>query len=238
MRGRIYSLVGWDFKSILISIMKCIPMILSAGLLVTSLVAQEATLIMETVSAGLPEGVKFPVKPMGYENGIKLGFFVEGKEFVEIKRNSLKAEGWKMGPFANVSKDGTQASFSISKKGDFVNKSSEVKVAGSIIIITGSDIDKKSAMVSTNSEIDIGPFKAQLKLNEGTKWGDNGIIIKGNLDSIKTIHAKVNGKMVKSNGWSGSNGMRVFIVKGLEDNTEVEIEYWKTKGEKVITFSK
>jgi len=49
-------------------------------------------------------------------------FFVTGENMISFDEKSLKADGWKLGSFPKVNDDGTQASFSIQKKGDFIGK--------------------------------------------------------------------------------------------------------------------
>ena len=96
--------------------MKALLLLSTIGSLTLAATAEDAKLVMVSAAGGLPEGVDFSAKPMNYKFGIKLGFFLEGKDFVRIDEKSLKAEGWTMESFPRVSKDGTQASFSIFKK--------------------------------------------------------------------------------------------------------------------------
>ena len=210
---------------------------LSAGLLVANLTAEEAKLVMVTSSAGLPEGVDFSAKPQGYDFGVKLSFFLEGENFIRVKKDSLKANGWELGHFVKISKDFSQASFNITKKGDFSKKLDSLKMNGKLTMVTGNKVEKKTAKASTAAEVDIGPFKAQINLDPKNQW-QNGVTISGNLDDIKSVHAKVNGQMVKNSGWSGSNKKRTFNFQSITDATEVQIEYWADTKEKVISFSK
>jgi len=218
--------------------MKVISTLLSLSLLGSSLLAEEAKLVKIDVSSGLPEGVDFRAKPNGYEYGIKLSYFVEGSNFIRIKENSLKLDGWKLGSFPGISEDGTQLSFSVTKKGNYINKVDSTTAEGTVTIVTGGKIEKKSLTATTKEEKEVGPFKVQLKIEkDANSWG-NGIIVKGPIDDIKNISAMVGGKDVKSNSSSSYNNEITYGIKNIEDNCEVTIEYYADTAEKVITFKK
>lgn len=201
------------------------------------LFANEAKLIMISAGAGLPEGVDFSAKPMGYEFGTKLTFFIEGKNLISFDKESVTADGWKLGSFPKVSKDGTQASFTITKKGNFMNKLDALKVAGSIALNSAEKTEKVTAAVTVKEEQNLGPYTVQLKIKAGAEWG-NGVTVKGKLENVKEVTVKQGDKVLKSSGWGGFNQQRTYNFKGIKDGAQVSIEYWGDTKKVTYKFSK
>lgn len=207
--------------------------------LVVPALAEEAKLVMISTASGIPEGADFSVKPMGYAYGIKLTFFLEDENLIAFDKESLEAEGgWKLGTWPKVSNDGDQASFTISKKGNFLKKLDKVKVNGSIKLISGIKSEKKSAKANTTSQVDIGDFKVKLKIKKGNRWG-NGVEVEGDCKIIKNISVtNESGKKLKKGSWSGFNKKKTYNFQGIEENATVDIEYWTETEVKTFTFKK
>jgi hypothetical protein len=197
--------------------------------------AQQAKLIMVSAGSGLPEGVDFSVKPMGYEFGAKLTFFIEGEGLIGFKEDSLKSDGWKMDPFAKASEDGTQGHFSISKKGNFLGKLDSLKVTGLVDAIIGKAPVEKEAKVSTSAETTVGPFKLKLQIKKDDGWG-NGVQITGPLDAIQKIIVKVDGKELESAGWGGFFNQRTYNFNGIKEGASVTVKYWSETKTVSYTF--
>lgn len=202
--------------------------------------ADEANLVMVSASSGIPEGTDFNVKPNNYNYGVTLSFFIEDENLIAFEKGSMEAEGgWKMGTWPKVSEDGTQASFSISKKGNHLKKLDKLKVTGTVKMLTGSKTAKDSKKANTSTAEKIGPYDVKLVIKPNNNWG-NGVEVKGELDNVKKINVtNPDGKKLEKQGWSGGfNDKKTYNFKGIKDGATVEIVYWTDTTTKTFSFSK
>lgn len=213
--------------------------LLICSLLVSALQAQEVKHIMTAVSGGLPEAADFSIKPMGYEYGVKLSFLITGNNLIMVDEDSLKTEesGWKLGAFTRVNPDGTLATFSVTKKGEYVGKEGEVRVKGSLTIVTGQNtktetftLNKKAAPVVVND--------MKVSLGEKNVFGGQGVKVNGDFSCIKSIVVKQDGKELDDSGTSWSGQKKTYQFSGIEDGAEVSLTYWTDIEEKTIEFEK
>lgn len=201
--------------------------------------ADEAKLIGVNAHSGLPEGADFSVQPMGYKFGATLHFFVSGENMISFNEDSLKADGWKLGSFPKVSNDGTQASFSITKKGDFIDKLDSIKAAGSVTIFTGTTTETQKHIFEKKGEkAKIGPFTVSIGGKSGGFFSGKGVHIKGKHSTIKKVVVMQDGKELDSNGSSWANDSKTIDFENIKPGAEVSITYWPKLEQKVITFSK
>lgn len=197
--------------------------------------ATEAKLVMLSCSAGIPESVEFADKPFGYEYGTKLTFFIEGENFIRFDKKSLKAKGWELGSFQKVSKDGSNANFTITSKTNYLNKLDQIKVEGSITALTSAAIETKNVKINNKTATKVGDFEIKVKINKDNNWG-NGVEVKGAVNNIKSVKLNSSGK--KSNSSSSMNNSKTFFFKEIKETDEITVEYWTKVEEKVITFKK
>jgi len=149
--------------------------LLISSLLLSLAPAQDVKHVMTTSCAGLPDGIEFPVKPMGYQDGIKLTFFLTHENMIGINEDSFKTDqkGWKMGPFAKVSDDGKTASFSIISEKNHFNKEADIKVNGSFTVKTGSNTQSKTFTLKKDADpVEINGMKISLSFKKLT-WTKN-----------------------------------------------------------------
>jgi len=203
----------------------------------TSFADEEAKLVQISASAGLPEGVDHSTKPQNYEYGVKLSYFLEGDGIVRIDKDSFDADsGWKLGSWPRVSDDGTMASFTIQKRGNYINKLDKVKVEGSLSIVIGLDSEKKTVTPVEGEKVDLGPFKIEMNTGDGN-W-DNYIKINGDVNKIISTKCTVDGKTLSNNGGGSSDDYKKIYFKGLEEGAEFEIKYWTNTENKTVTFKR
>ncbi len=199
---------------------------------------QSAKLVSVTAAAGVPEGADFQVKPMGYEYGVTMHFFVTGENMISFDEKSLKADGWKLGSFPKVNDDGTQASFSIQKKGDFLGKVDNIKAEGSVILYTGGETKTITQKVKVGDKaVEVGPFKVNAGKSKGF-FGGEGLHIKGEIKKIKQVKLLQNGKKLDGQGSSWSGDSKTFNFKGLKGEVEITLVYWPDLKKTEVSFSK
>ncbi len=197
---------------------------------------QSAKLVSVTAAAGIPEGADFQVKPMGYEYGVTLHFFVTGENMISFDKESLKADGWKLGSFPRVSKDGTQASFSIQKKGDYLGKVDGIKAEGSVVLYTGGETKTLTQKINVGDKaVKVGEFT--VKAGKG-RFGSEGATVSGDIKKIKDLKVLVKGKELDSNGSSWSDDSKTFDFKGLKGEVEISLTYWPDLKKTEVPFSK
>lgn len=211
---------------------------LTATAMVASSHAQSAKLVSVTAAAGVPEGADYQVKPMGYEYGVTLHFFVEGENMISFDKDSLKAKGWKLGSFPKVGDDGTQGSFSIHKKGDFLGKADALKAEGSVVVFTGSETKSLTQKMAVGAEpVEMGPYKVHLGKSKGM-FGGEGLNVTGEIMKIKEVTVMQGGKKLKNQGSSWSGKSKTFSFKDLKGDAEVTIVYWPNLEKTEVSFTK
>eukprot|EP00112_Aurelia_sp_Birch-Aquarium-sp1_P010178 Seg21867.1 transcript_id=Seg21867.1/GoldUCD/mRNA.D3Y31 product="hypothetical protein" protein_id=Seg21867.1/GoldUCD/D3Y31 len=174
---------------------------------------------------------------MGYKEGITLHFAVQTEGMISFDENSLKAEGWKLGPFPKVSEDGKTATFSLFKAGKLLGKKEEEKAQGTIEIITGeAPVTKTITLNDGEKPQEVAGCKFSLNLKkEG--FFDTGIKVVGKFENIKSVSIKQDGKITQSSGWGGMNKTRVYTFEDIKNGAEVIITYWPKTTTKTVTFS-
>ena len=199
---------------------------------------QSAKLVSATAAAGIPEGADYQVKPMGYEYGVTLHFFVTGENMISFDKESLKANGWKLGSFPKVSDDGTQASFAIQKKGDYLGKVDSIKAEGSIMLFTGGETKTLTQTITVGDKaVKVGPFKVNAGKSKGF-FGGEGVHVKGEIKKIKEVKVLQNTKELDGQGSSWSDDAKTFNYKGLKGEVEISVTYWPNLKKTEVSFSK
>ncbi|MFC4992028.1 hypothetical protein [Rubritalea tangerina] len=201
-------------------------------------VAQSAKLVSVTAAAGVPEGADFQVKPMGYAYGVTLHFFVTGENMISFDKESLEADGWELGPFPKVGDDGTQGSFSIHKKGDFLGKVDAVKAEGSVVVFTGKETKTVTQKLKVGDKaLEMGPYKVNAGKSK-SMFGGEGVTVVGEIEKIKEIKVTQNGKELDQQGSSWSGKSKTFNIGNLKGEVEVKLVYWPTLTKSKVSFSK
>jgi hypothetical protein len=209
-----------------------------AASMLTPIFGQSAKLVSVTAAAGVPEGADFQVKPMGYKYGVTLHFFVTGENMISFDKESLKADGWKLGSFPKVGDDGTQASFSIQKKGDYLGKVDKIKAEGSVLIFTGGETKTLTQKMKVGDKvIEVGPFKVNAGKAKGM-FGGEGVHVRGDIKKVKELMVLQYGKKLESNGTSWSGDSKTFNFKDLKGEVEVSLTYWPNLKKTEVKFSK
>jgi len=215
--------------------------LLISSLLLSLAPAQDVKHVMTTSCAGLPDGIKFPVKPMGYQDGIKLTFFLTHENMIEINEDSFKTDqkGWEIGPFAKVSDDGKTASFSIISEKNHFNKEADIKVNGSFTVKTGSNTQSKTFTLKKDADpVEINGMKISLSFKKLGFGGGKGVKVEGDFSSIKSIVVKQDGKTIKSNSSTWTKNMKTYSFKDLKEEAEVTLIWWTDLSQEVIEFKK
>ena len=157
---------------------------------------------------------------------------------ISFDEKSLKADGWKLGSFPKVSDDGTQASFSIHKKGDYLAKVDNIKAEGSVELYTGGETKTLIQKINVGDEpVDMGPFKVNGGKSKGF-FGGEGLHVKGEINKIKEVKVLQNGKELDRQGSSWSGDSKTFNFKGLKGEIEISIIYWPDLKKTEVSFSK
>ncbi len=210
----------------------------TAASMLTPIFGQSAKLVSVTAAAGVPEGADFQVKPMGYEYGVTLHFFVTGENMISFDEKSLKADGWKLGSFPKVGDDGSQASFAIQKKGNYLGKVDNLKVEGSVVLYTGGETKTLTQKMKVGDKaVEVGPFKVNGGKSKGF-FGGEGLHVKGEINKIKEVKVLQNGKELDRQGSSWSGDSKTFNFKGLKGEIEISIIYWPDLKKTEVSFSK
>jgi len=189
----------------------------------------EAKLVTTIVCSGLPKEIDFMNQPNNYKEGTALTFFLQGENFVSFDKKSMKADGWKMGFFNKVSKDGKTATLNISNKN--ITKIEDIKLNGTIEILVANKTETKTAILKKGVKIEFPAFTAELEAGEGVK-------IIGDYASIKSITTKTDGKVEKSNGSSWSGKEKTFDFRSIKEGSEVTIVYYTDIRKQIVKFSK
>lgn len=199
----------------------------------------EAKLLMVQNAGTMPEMKDaYRVRPMGYKEGIKFYFLVQAEKMIAFKSETLKADGWKFGSFPRVSEDGKTATFSILKVGNYLGKGHEIKVNGSVQVMTGdTPVTKELTLKAGADPIEVAGCNITLALKKEGFQG-TGVKMLGKFENIKQVELKVDGKLVKSRGWSTMQGKRIYGFKDIKDNAEVVITYWPNTKLRTINFSR
>ena len=199
---------------------------------------QSAKLVSVTAAAGVPEGADFQAKPMGYKYGVTLHFFVTGDNMISFDEKSLKADGWKLGSFPKVGEDGTEASFSIHKKGDYLGKVDNIKAEGSVLLFTGGETKTLTQKIKVGDKaIEMGPLKVHAGKAKGG-FGGEGLHVRGDIKKIKELKVLQDGKELDSNGSSWFGNSKTFDFKELKGEIEVSLTYWTDLKKIEVSFSK
>lgn len=210
----------------------------AAAAMVAASSAQSAKLVSVTAASGLPEGADYQVKPMGYEYGVTLHFFVTGENMISFDEKSLKAKGWKLGSFPKVSDDGNQASFSVHKKGDYLGKVDSLKAEGSVTVFTGAETKSLTQKMTVGDEpVLMGPYKVHLGKAKGM-FGGEGLNLTGEIMKVKEVTVMQAGKKLKNQGSSWSGESKTFNFKDLKGDAEVTVVYWPNLQKTEVSFSK
>ena len=165
---------------------------------------------------------------------IRLTFMVKTKNIVQVMSKSVTTIGskdWKCGSFPRISEEGGAASFIVEKKGDFLGKSNDTKVEGTIEIQTGTKLIPKTFSLLTFDE----PFRMDdfvFTLLEGK------LKIEGNHKLIKEISVEYNENILKTFGSSWSNDSRTYNYKGIGKGAKITFSYWDGVVTKKVHFSK
>ena len=209
-----------------------------AASLLSPVLGQSAKLVSVTAAAGVPEGADYQVKPMGYEYGATLHFFVTGENMISFDKESLKADGWKLGSFPKVSDDGTQASFSIHKKGDYLGKVGSIEAEGTVVLYTGGETKTIEQKVKVGDKaVEVGPFKVNAGKSKGFFSGE-GVHVKGDIKKIKEVKVIQKGKKLDDQGSSWSDGSKTFNFKDMKGEVEISVTYWPDLKKTEVSFSK
>jgi hypothetical protein len=165
---------------------------------------------------------------------IRLTFMVKTKNIVQVMAKSLTikdSKDWKCGSFPRISEEGEAASFIIEKKGDFLGKSHETKIEGTIEIQTGTKLIPKTFSLLVFDE----PFRMD---DFVFTLLEDKLKIEGNHKLIKEINVEYNGQTLETRGSSWSNDSRTYNYKGIGKGAKITFSYWDGLVTKKVHFSK
>ncbi len=174
---------------------------------------------------------------------IRLTFMIKAKNIVQVMPKSVTTKdskedkdpkedkGWKCGSFPRISEEGDAASFIIEKKGDFLGKTNDTKVEGTIEIQTGSKlIPKTFSLLTFDEPFHMDDFVFTLL--------EDKLKIEGKHKLIKEISVEYNDQMLETRGSSWSDDSRTYNYKGIGKGAKITFSYWDGLETKKVHFSK
>lgn len=196
----------------------------------------QAKLVVVSANTGLAEEDKELQRLFSNSSNpaIRLTFMVKAKNIVQVMPKSVTtkdSEGWKCGSFPRISEEGGAASFIIEKKGDFLGKSHDTKIQGTIEIQTGTKLIPKTFSLLTFDE----PFRMD---DFVFTLLDGKLKIEGNHKLIKEIIVEYDDNILKTFGSSWSNDSRTYNYKGIGKGAKITFSYWDGVVIKKVNFTK
>ena len=170
----------------------------------------------------------------GSSPALRLTFLLKTENIVEIDKQSVTTtdgKEWKCASFPRISDANDAAAFIIERAGDYLEKSHETKVEGTIEIKTGTKLIPKSFSLLTYDE----PFRMDdfifTLLQDKLK-------IDGNHKLIKEITVEYDDKILSTHGSSWSDKSRTYTYKGIGKGAKITFSYWDGLVTKKVQFSK
>ncbi|GHC41390.1 hypothetical protein [Roseibacillus persicicus] len=207
----------------------------------------EVQLVQITSNADLPRSIPQDVKPFANQHAASLCFLIKGENLVSIDDDTLTLDGeikWEAGSFNKVSDDGRYARLDITTSEELIGKLDALKFKGTIEAYTAADTETTTLTLSYGGEAkEAGPFEVAFSKPKKTAFGFGGgagiKLSKGDLNHLKSITVKVDGKEANGNGWFGSNNSRTYNFENLgEGEVEVTIVTWKNMKKVTIPIEK
>ncbi|MFT5905102.1 MAG: hypothetical protein ACI9E1_000693 [Cryomorphaceae bacterium] len=196
----------------------------------------QAKLVVVSANTGLAEEDKELQRLFSNSSNpaIRLTFMVKAKNIVHVMPKSVTtkdSQGWKCGSFPRISEEGGAASFIIEKKGDFLGKSHDTKMQGTIEIQTGTKLIPKTFSLLTFDE----PFRMD---DFVFTLLDGKLKVEGNHKLIKEIIVEYDDNILKTVGSSWSNDSRTYNYKGIGKGAKITFSYWDGVVIKKVNFAK
>lgn len=240
-------------------------LVCAAGLAAAEPAALAAKPVQISVGAPLPADLPFEAKPFGHEQGLKIWWLVQSEDLIGFDEESAKVtvmtlDGkdiassrsgkptWKLDSFPKVSEDGKYAVFCVECSSDVFGKADAVKMAGSVVALTGSD--RKDVELAFDpakpSNADVGPLKVAFGAKgfsmPGFGGGDAasyGITISGPLQTIAAIAVVDGDAKLESHGWSGGGDQRSYtFAKPKGAAPKLKLSYWGTSARVQVAFKR
>lgn len=196
----------------------------------------QSKLVALTANSGLPEDEEDFQRLFNHSSkpGIRLTFLVKAENIVEIMKKTVETKGstgWECASFPRISENAKAATFVIEKEGDFLGKSSNATVEGTIEIQTGTKLVPKSfSLLAYDEPLRMDNFEFTLK--------EDKLKVDGNHKLIKEITVEYNDKILDTRGSSWSDNTRTYNYVGIGKGAKVTFSYWDGLVTKKVHFSK
>ena len=196
----------------------------------------ESKLVAVSANTGLTDDEQHLRRLFNYSSkpGIKLTFIAKDKNIIRLDNKSFKVEGnldWKISSYSRTSDEGDAVSFSIEKKEGFINELVDLKVEGTIDVITGTELVPKTfSLLSFDEPLPMDNFVFTLL--------DNKLKVEGDHKLIKEITVEHNDTVLKSNGSSWSDDYKTYTYKNIGKGAKISFSYWNNLITKTVKFSK
>ena len=201
-------------------------------------------LVQVTATAKLADDIPMDVKPFGGFEPTSMVFLISGENLVALDEETAQIESdvkWEVGFSNSVSEDGKYARLSLKSKEVLLGKADKITWKGTIEALTGSKTEIKTLSLARGAKGEAGAFQVAFqKAKKGFGFNAPSIkLTKGDIDTVKAIEVKADGKVVESMSSSSSSSQKTFYFEELKAaEVEVSLTLWTDLKREKITFKK
>lgn len=146
---------------------------------------------------------------------------------------------WKI-TSSQVSPDGSYATFSIEKSGNFLNKENAVRVGGLVQVWVSEEVKELSSKVLVGGDaVQSGLYTITAKTVKNAKGAERTeLLVVGNQHIMKEVVVRKSGKQIYNWISDVKENSKMITFDKLEGDIEVIIFYWPNLTKKSVRFSK